>query len=332
MMNKRFCIAKLLPVWCAISAVIVIAGIIVFALFGFSYASSEYKTVEVTYNAVVTINEKEEDLQNICESTFTEKGLSYSQKDITDSLSSTYLSKTGEIVLTYTFSGNSSDESLNAAVTAIKTRLSENELYTDIAVSRHSAENVVFYESVWRGAIAIAVGAVVALVYIGIRFGVASALTGLAACVHDVLLTLAILALVRIPLYAYTPLLFAAIAALLSLLFWVLQCMKRRENFKDPAYVALSAEEAVAECYKTSKKTGLIAAGVLVVILAILGAVASAGVRLFMLPAIVPVVVCAYSSLVFATSLFVPVKAKFDKIKSKHKRYEGKKKAEKAEA
>lgn len=330
-MSKRFCIAKLLPVWCAISAVIVIAGIIVFALLGFNQVSSEYKTVEVTYNAVVTTNEKEEDLQTVCESAFNQNGLSYSDKKIADSLSSSYLSKTGEMVLTYTFSGNASDDALQAAVTAIKAQLSQNELYSDVAVSNHSAENIGFYEAVWRGAIAIAVGAVVALVYIGIRFGVGSALTGLVACVHDVLLTLAILALVRLPLYAYTPLLFAAIAALLSLLFWMLQCMKRRENFKDPAYVALSAEEAVAESYRTSYKTGLIATGVLAVVLVALGAIASAGVRLFMLPALIPVAVCAYSSLVFATSLFVPVKAKFDKIKSKHKRYEGKKKAEKAE-
>ncbi len=330
-MNKRFSIAKLLPVWCAISTVIIIAGIIVFALLGFNYDASEYKTVEVNYNAVVTINEKEGELHKICEDAFENNKLSYTKKEITDTLSPNYISKTGEMTLTYTFSKDASDEALNAAVTAIKTQLSQ-EIYKDVAVSSHGFASYTFYEAVWRGAIAIAVGAVVALIYIGIRFGVGSALTGLAACVHDVLLTLAVLALTRIPLYAYTPLIFAAIAAVLSLLFWMLQCMKRRENFKDPAYVALSAEEAVAESYKTSYKTGLIAAGVLAVILAVLGAVATAGVRLFMLPAIIPVAVCTYSALVFATSLFVPVKAKFDKIKSKHKRYEGKAKAEKAEA
>lgn len=332
-MNKRFGIAKLLPVWLAISAAVIIAGIVMYVLMGFNFAATETKTVEISYNAVVTINEKEEELASVCEDAFSSKGVVYQKKERTDELNPNYFSATGETVLRYTFSGDVSDEALAAALDAVRTQLSEKgAVYTDVYVSPvHTLTAESFYEAAWRGAVAIAVGAVVALIYIGFRFGLGSALTGAAVCVHDVFLTLALLAVTRLPLYAYTPLLFAAIAAFLSLLLWMVQCMKMRENFKDPAYVALSAEEAVQESYRSSKKTGLILSGVLFLVFLVLGAVAAKGVMLFMLPALIPVLVSAYSSLVVAPAVYVPIKAKFDRMKSMRKRYNGKAKAEKAE-
>lgn len=330
-MNKRFGIAKLLPLWLALSAVVIIVGIVLYALFGFNYAASETKTFEVTYNAVVSINEKEEELQQICEDAFSANGLKYSDKTVYDELSTSYFSETGENVLVYTFSGSVSDEALSTVENAVKAKLGENELYRDVSVSAHMQTRESFYESAWRGAIGIAVGAIVALIYVGIRFGIGSALTGLVACVHDSVLTLALLAIARIPVYAYTPLLFAAIAAFLSLLLWIVQCTKMRESFKDPAYGALSAEEAVQESYKASWKTGLAVSGTLAAVVAVIGLVAASGVRLFMLPALIPVLVGTYSSLVVAPALFVPIKARFDRMKLKRKRYAGKQKADKAQ-
>lgn len=330
-MNKRFGIAKLLPVWLVISAAIIIAGIVVYALLGYNVAATEVKTVEITYNAVVTVNEKEEELASVCEDAFAKQGVTYQKKETTDELSADYFSQTGETVLRYTFAGSVSDGALESALGEIRTQLNaKGAVYTDVYVSPvHKSASESFYEAVWRGAIGIAAGVVVALVYIGFRFGWGSALTGFAACLHDVLLTLALLAVSRLPLYAYTPLLFAAIAAFLSLLLWMVQCMKMRENFKDPAYVALSAEEAVQESYRTSKKTGLVLSGTLLLIFAVLGAIAAKGVMLFMLPALIPVLVSAYSSLVIAPALFVPIKAKADRVKAKRKqRYNGKSKAE----
>ena len=48
--------------------------------------------------------------------------------------------------------------------------------------------------------------------------------------------------------------------------------------------------------------------------------------------ALIPVAVGLYSSMLLAPALHVPVKAHFDKLKKKHARYEGKKKASKADA
>ena len=56
-MNKR---CKLLPVWLAVSAVILIAGIVLFALLGFNTSLDRpaYKTVDVSYNVVVELSEE----------------------------------------------------------------------------------------------------------------------------------------------------------------------------------------------------------------------------------------------------------------------------------
>ena len=173
-------------------------------------------------------------------------------------------------------------------------------------------------------------GAVVALVYIGVRFGVAAALTGLTNGVNAVLLTLAFFAITRIPVYAFAPLLFAAVAAIVSLLIWLLQCMKMRENFKDPSYAALSADDAVEQSSRTARKYVIGVVIALAVVLAVCGGFATAGVRLFLLPALIPVAAASYSSIFFGPALHVPVKAAFDRMKANRKKnYAGKPKAEK---
>ena len=50
---------KLLPIWAAISAVLIIGGIVLMALLGFNTAldQPEHKTFDVYYNVVVDLNE-----------------------------------------------------------------------------------------------------------------------------------------------------------------------------------------------------------------------------------------------------------------------------------
>ena len=56
-MTKHFYTLKKLPLFLAVSAVILIAGIVLFALFGFNYDAQAGKSFEVTYDAVVTISD-----------------------------------------------------------------------------------------------------------------------------------------------------------------------------------------------------------------------------------------------------------------------------------
>ena len=335
---------KLLPIFVAISAVIIIAGVILFALLGFNYSAErpEKKTFEVEYGVgVIADDAKIDALNTYCEDAFKENGISVIDAQKTESVNPSNGSVTSGGKLIYTFSANVSDEALEAAKTAVEEKVDAaiaDETLPETAqvyVSHHASYDLKFTEAAWRGAVAVAVGAIVALVYVGIRFGVGSALTGLTLCVHDVVFSLALLSIARIPLYFFAPIVIGGVAAFMSLLLWLIQCFKMRENFKDPSYATLSAEEAVTESKKTAKKTILVTAGALGIGLAVFGialAIGGAALGAILLPivCIIPVGVSLYSSLLFGPALHVHVKAAFDKFKVKHKRYVGKAKAEKA--
>ncbi len=332
-MNKRFKPLKLLPVWAAVSAALIIAGIVIFALFGFNYSAENPRTksIAVDYNFAVTQAEREDELIAACEEVLNEQKLSYVKHAPVDKLEN--FTETGGKELKFTFADSVSREALDGACAALQAKLNEfkgNDQIMTVNVAVHEIQPETFGDAAWRGAIAVGVGAVVALVYLAVRFGIGSALTGLVACVNDVFVTLALLAVTRLPLYAASPLLFAAIAAFCSLLLWMVQCAKMRENFKDPVYSSLSSFEAVEESYKTSLKAVLITGGCIALAFLVVGAVASAGLRLMVLPALIPVAIALYSSLLLAPALHVYVKGAFDKAKAKRTRkYTGKKKADK---
>ena len=80
-MNKRFKPLKLLPVWAAVAAVIIVAGIALFALLGFNYSAetSKQKSIAVDYNFVVEQTGKEDELRTLCKETLDGKKLTYTE-------------------------------------------------------------------------------------------------------------------------------------------------------------------------------------------------------------------------------------------------------------
>ena len=319
-MSKRVQTAKLLPVWVAISAVVILAGAILLGLLGFNYGADvpSSKRFEVIYDTVVTIGEDtEEQLQKLCEDTFAENGLTVVEKHV--------YTMTGGGSVEYVFAGDADTDALKAAKTAVETALTdENGIYADAdtSVSFHEVERQYFTEATWRGAVAIAVGAVVALVYVGVRFGVGKALAGLIGAAHDALFTLAVIVICRIPVFGYAPVLFAAFAVFVSLMLWGFVCAKMRANFKDPAYVGLSAAEAVEESRVSALRPVLGVVVVTALAFALLGGLATAGMRYFFLPALIPVAVGTYSSLVLVPAIYAQFKKISDRMAAKRKRYD----------
>lgn len=321
---------KKLPLFAALSVLVIIVGIVLYALFGFHYTTANVSSVEIRYDAIVTINEQEDELETFCEDTFSAQGLKVKEKRESLQRDLNSIGETGDKRIVYKFSANTTKDVLSRAASAIQSgaegRFGDAEIY----VTFHIEEDTRFYEAAWRGAIALAVAAIVALVYLGFRYGVACAVSGLCAVCNDALLTLALLAIVRIPVYPYVPLLFAGLAAVFTLILWVTQCAKLRACSKDPSFAALSAEEAVSESCRSSMKRMLALIGSFAGALIVLGAVASAGVRLFFLPALLPLAVSVYSSLLLAPAILIPLKSRIDRMKATKKRYAGKKKAETA--
>ena len=328
MKTKR--LLKLLPVWLAVSAVIIIAGIILAALLGFNTAPDRAKSYsfEVRYDVSVAIDEeKVAALEKACDDAFAQAGVCPSDRQ--DGVDSTLNMTT----ITYIFNGTTDVAKLEGAKNALQGAFASTYPNADVRAEYHAVENIpdLYYEIEWRGAVALTVGAVVGLIYIGIRFGVGCALTGLCTAAHDALFTVAFFALTRIPVYAYAPLLFAAVAAVFSMALWLIQCMALRDAKKDPAGRGMEAAEAVGAAWEANWKKIVIIAAAGVAIFAVAGGIAAAGARLFLLPGMVPVAVAAYSSLLLGPSLHVPVKAAFDKLSANRKpRYFGKKKGDKS--
>ncbi len=338
-MNKR---SKLLCVWIAVSAVILIAGIVLFALFGFNNALDKpaSKTVDVTYNVVVELSDEYKNtLSDAGENAFSQNGVAYVEKleltgqaDPSNSSQSDFYENGNVFTVRYVFDSSVSTESLQTAAQSIRDAASGFASGADVDVMVHTLELQDMNASLWRAAVAVAVGAVVALIYVAVRFGIGSALTGLAAAFHDGLLTLAFFAVTRIPVYAFAPYLYAAVAMAASLVLWLVRCMKLRDNAKDPAFSALAAGEAVAEACKATDKTVLILSGTALVILAVCAVcMFSGGAAMLLACALVPVAAAMYSSMLFAPALHVHVKGAFDKLKAKRARYSGKKRAAREE-
>ncbi len=330
MMTKRLKSLKLWPIFVAVSAVVILAGVILYALFGFNVSAEkpEYKTFEVQYNVVVGLNEKEEDVQKICKEAFAANGLSYDSEEVFEEVTGS-----GAKRLVYEFNVSVSDESLAKAKSSVEEKLVFTDaegkpLAIETTVTVNAVKGETFREQSWRAAVAIAAGAVVVLVYTGFRFGWASALSGLTGMVNSVFFTLGFFAITRIPVFALAPLLYAAVAAISFMLLWLLHCIKMRDNFKNPEFARFDAGEAVAASLKTSDKFVYFTAGALGIAVALVGLIAAASVRLLALPAIVAVAVSLYSASLLAPSVHVYCKRAFDKIKrNKSPKYSGKKKS-----
>ena len=339
-MNKR---SKLLPVWIVLSAAIVIAGIVLFVLFGFNTAPdrAESKTVDVSYNVVVELSdENKQALASASEAAFAENGVSFDEKLTLEGQAApsgdsqgNFYADGNRFTLRYVFGADVSTEALNNAKAAIESAISALELgaAAEADVSVHTLSLQPQSEAVWRAAVAIASGAVVGLIYLGIRFGVGAALTGLTAAVHDVLLTLAFFAITRVPVYAFAPWLYAAIAAAASLGLWIVRCMKLRENGKDPSLAALPADEAVAEACRSTDIAVLAIAGCGLVALGIAAACMASGGAIVLAGALVPVAAAAYSAMAFAPALHVYVKRAFDRLRAKRRPRTGRRRAAREE-
>lgn len=322
---------KLFALLIAISSVIIVAGVILYALFGFNNAQDkpEAKCIDVSYGTTVVNGEAGKDgafLEENVEEILKDSGLSYGKTRFENgALTSNDLNASGQqITVRYTFSAKTADEKLETAVTAIEAFVDaqaevEGSPISDgvESVAWHALENLALKKAAWRGAIAITVGAVVALAYVAIRFGVSCGVAGLVVAVHDALFTAAFFALTRIPVFGFAPLLYASIAAFASVAVWTALCIKIRSTAKEQA--GISADALADGAIASSWKYVLFIAAALAAVVAVTGLVAAAGTRALVLPALVGCLVPVYSSLFVGPQVFVPIRKAFDKKRASKK-------------
>ncbi len=317
MNNKR---SRFFPLFLALSAVLIIAGILMYAFFGFNNAPDRPAAyaLEIKYSVVIGIDEaQQEKVRALAESSMEKHGIAFSEGVTAPVVDSESLAETTDTVLTYKL-GASLDEKELAAVVA---EINAMEEYRGARVyaSYHFLEEQPYFEAAWRAAVALAVAAVVALGYLTIRFGVSCGVAGLAVTAHDVLLTLALLALARVPVYSLMPAVYAGVAAFVSVFLWMIACMRMRETFKSEAYASMTAGEAVAAAMRAALRPVCLTALALGIVVLVLGACGVFGTMAAVLPALLAVAVPVYSTLLIGPNIVVPIKRAFDRRKAAKK-------------
>ena len=313
---------KLFTLLLALSTVVIVAGIILYAVLGFNTAPDRLNgyRVNINYNVIIEIDQKQEELQKVCEDAFSANGVKFEKREELSVVDSATMNTSMDKTLIYTFGAKTSEEALAKAVAAINGAVGTGDLADAEVYARwHVLEGERFYDSAWRGAIAIAVAIVVALGYVAARYGLSCGVAGLACCVHDALFTAAFFALTRFPVYAFAPVLYSAVAALVSAVLWLIVAGKCKKGFKEGEK---RGEEIVRGAVKDSKKTILFTAGIVAIAVALLGV---GTVALALIGVAVPV----FSSLFIGPEAAIAVRTAIEKRRDKKKGgYVGKKKAE----
>ncbi|MBQ7924629.1 MAG: hypothetical protein IJ329_04930 [Clostridia bacterium] len=306
--NKKVSVLTL-----AVAVVLLAAAIIVSVLCGVNYGAGieDSKTVTVTVNSFVYNNEREA-LEEVCENVFEEQGISakyvYRAEMSGDNRE-----------LAFVFDADTDDAKLAAAKTALKTKLDAEAAdeesaisgaIVDVTTSSEAVQNAIASSRLWRSAIAVGVFAVLAFIYVAIRYRLSMGFVALSAPIVAAALTTSIVLLTRIPVTNAT---FYAvlIAAIVAVAFTVMLMNKIRENAKTEAFENADAETLVKGSLAT-KWIGWTAI-VLGAAIVLVGAVATAAVRYFAIASLVGVIVAAFVGLIFAPASACAAKAYVDK-------------------
>ena len=222
-------------------------------------------------------------------------------------------SATGATVLEFSV-GADSEEELAGAADSLRSSLESASIEgvdaALITVSYHLSENAPYYTYIWRTAIAVGVSMVLLFAYAAIRFKLSAGLSVLVAGAHDVLLTLALVAILRIP--AGVGLVGVAVFSFLLSAFLSMTVFgKVRTLRSEEATRGMSAAEMVDVAVKDRR--GIVAAtavfaALFCVILGVIGIFVGLDMTWIMLASLLAVAVSACSSLFLAPSMYATLK------------------------
>ena len=290
---------KKTTLWSVIIAVVLAAAIVICALFGFNkdLALKDSKTMTVSLNAYIyntQLDEVKDDLQDKLDADYVLEG-----------------SMSGDVSeLLFVFDA---DADLTALKTEVETYLADKKANAEgwanakysVSVSSEKATAVLAKHYVLRAAIAGAILAVLAFVYVSIRYKLAGGLVAGVSVLLSMLLATALILLSRV--YVTSTAAYAiAIAGLLAAAATLFTLNKIRDAQKEEG---ASLEETVASSV-AAKETLYVAAVVAVgvILVAVLGGAAALW---FAASALLAIVAAVLVSLVFAPAMYLSVQSTF---------------------
>lgn len=305
--------SRKLPLWIAISALIIAAGIVMFFVFGFNI-STELKdrtSVSVTYDAYITVNDDRLDvLEDAVTATIEAKGL-----DITDTV---FTSETSGGTIEFFFDKDTDTAFLNEVAEAVLNDVAANASLSggtyEAAVHTYVAQY--YYTYIWRGAIAICAGLITAFVYVSIRFKLNMGASVAISSLLSVVLVLALTIICRIPV-GVTYIGALGFALVYSLVLNVVAMIYIRSTYKDENIKVLPAEEqldkACASYVKPVSKIGV----TFIAAMGILNAACTIGgasvIAAFCAVGLLCGLAGEFSSLLFLPAIYAPMKVASDK-------------------
>lgn len=321
-MNKQISKKNLL-VCLVISLVLIVAGAFVCGFLGFNTDStmSGHTVIQVSDVSFGTRSDETVDaVTDFYTGQLENKGYAVSDVEYIQELS------TGIGSYEFYVSGEEpSDSDLEELRTAIDGANISGVNSSTITVSYHATENRPYTEYIWRTAIAAAVAVVILFIYVAIRFRFGMGFTAFIAGVHDVLLTLALVALLRIPSGTYL-IGAAVIALLLSAAMNMFLFGRMRTDFRSEEMKEMPAREAVALSLQGSRKgilTFAVCAAAVFVVMAVVGIFIGLDMTFLMISALIAVLVSAYSALFLSPAIYAGIKVKGDALAAKRKAKRG---------
>ncbi len=290
-----------------VSLALIVVGAFLVGFVGFNGDSTTSDTYVIEVRDMLRLTDDARDaLQDYCTD---ELGDSCSVVSVKASESSA----TGATVLEFSVTADSMDE-LAAIADSLGSSIASASIdgvdATLITVSYHDSVNAPYYTYLWRTAIGLGAGLVLLFLYAAIRFKLSAGISALVAGAHDVLLTLALVAIFRIP--AGVGLIGVATFSLLFSAFLNLFVFNKvREMRKTEATRDLPAGEMIRTAVRDNRMVILMTAIFAALCCVILGAVGlfiGLDLTWIMLAALLAVVVSACSSLFLSPSLYVVLK------------------------
>lgn len=293
-----------------IMAIVVALSIVITAIFGVNYATSvsNQKTLTITINRYCYDNQLDE-VKAVCKNDKEFKKLSVKY---------TYNGEMSgdECELVYVFDETAKLDKVEASLQAAFANATQPNgdlegAFIDVSTGSEVLQTNVPASYVGKAAIAVAVFAVLAFVYVALRYRLYMGLTVALAIVLSAVETAAVILLARIPVTA-SVLYVGVIASVLAAIFAVLTMNKIRSNNEE-----ISAEEKVYASVATKEIAVMTAA--LGASLVLVGAIATASVRWFAVCALVALLVSALIGLVFVPAAYLPMRKVEDKAAARNK-------------
>ena len=304
-MNK--CCAKTvnkITLLSVILAIVVAVSIVITAIFGVNFAAkvNDNQTLTVTVNRYFYDNQLDK-LESACDEEFAKQGLSvqYAYKGEMSG---------DECEIVYVFDKGANLTDAKAALkTAFAAKTADggewDGAFIEVATGKEVVETKIPVAYVVRAAIAVAMFAVLAFIYVALRYRLYMGLTTATSALLAAIVSAAVILLARIPVT--TAMLYAVVvSSMLAAVFVMLTMNKLRANMDET-----DAEEKIISSIATKEIAAITAA--LGVALVLVGAIATWTVRWFAVCALIALLVAALIGLCFAPAMYLPLQKAADK-------------------